>query len=297
MAINIKREFELLRGTNNILDLTVKDIKKVSVDNGQKLLSNVIEMTETHIDTFAKKRISKQIKNIDRIAVVNMETYPLYVTYNAPTDQIILNLYPFNVTTITAIRPDPRNIYSALVYGTCFRDIIISKGSILKDRYASVFASYFTSMIIQMFGKEYGLLAKYSRQIPMLKYIISCYVLISFFKITNDNAYVMARAISGYSDEDLEKELPAFDLHNIGSMLNALSKLEVLPGITKPLFMGKILRYGGIQFIPALEDISRMIAISIASTVKGSNIIPAFIRRYNEDEFSNILKLGGMIMR
>ena len=297
MSINIKREFELLRGTDNLLELDAKAIKKVSIENGQKLLSNVIEMTETHIEHFGKKRILKQIKHIDEVAIVNIDTYPLYISYNIPTDQIILNLSPFNVTTITAIKPDPRNIYAALVYGTCFRDIVKSKGKYLKDRYAAVFASYLTSMMIQMFGREYGLLVKYSRQIPMLKYIISCYVLISFFNMPNDKAYMAARAISGYADEDLEKNLVSFDLNNIGAMLDALSKLGVLPGINKPLFMGKLLKYVGVQFIPALEDVSRMISLSTASIIKGSNIIPTFIRRYNEDEFLNILELGKAGMR
>lgn len=295
MSITIKKEFELLRGINNLLDLNNKDIQKISVPNGQKLLANVIEMTEPYMDFFGKKRISQQIKRLDEIAVINLETYPLYVSYNIPTDQIILNLSPFNVSTITAIKPDPRNIYAALVYGTCFRDTIRSKGKSIKDRYASIFVSYFTSMMIQMFGREYGLLAKHSRQIPMLKYVISCYILRSFFNIQSDKIYEMSKAISGYSDKDLEDGLKQFDLNNIGAMIDSLSKFEILPGINKPLFIGKLLKYTSIQFIPVLEDVSRMISISMASIVKGSNIIPSFIRRYNEEEFSNILGIGKII--
>lgn len=296
MSIVIKKSFELLKGVDNLLELSPREIKGFSVENGQRLLHNVIEMTETSVEHFAKAKISKQIEKIEEIALVRLETYPLHVSYNIPTKQIVLNIAPFNIDTITAIRPDPRNIYAMMVYGICFRGLVTNKGNQLKDRYAAVFASYYTSMMIQMFGREYALLDKYSKQIPMLKYLISCYVLISFFGVERKQAYKMSRAISGSGPLEVESKLDSYDFTNIGGLIESLSGLEVLPGITKPLFMGKILKYMSVHFVPGLEDISRMIALSSATLVKGSNLVPGFIRRYNEDEYMKILELGRLVI-
>lgn len=288
----INKKFDLLKGVSNLLDFSTKEIKAHSIENGQKLLKNVIEMTELHTEHFAKKSIAKQLQNINGVAVIMLETYPLWVSYNVPTDQIVINLFPFNVSTITAIRPDPRNIYAAMVYGICFKNLIKNERKGIKERYASIFSSYYTSMFVQMFGKEYGLLYKYSKQIPMLKYVITYYVLRSFFEVDPDKAIDISKMISGFGGEEIDSKLKQFDMTNIGAMLDALSKLEILPGITKPLFMGKLLKYTGIQFIPALEDMSRFISIASASIVNGSNIIPTFIRKYNEDEFANIIEIS-----
>ena len=295
--IQIRQSFDLLKGIDNVLHLSPREIKNASIPNGQRLLSNIIEMTGPSIEHFVKAKVDKQIANkIDEIAIVKLDTYPLHVSYNEPTDQIILNVSPFGVDTLTALRPDPRNVYAILVYGMCFKAMASGKKVNIKDRYSAVFTSYYMSMMVQMFGKEYGLLDRHSRQIPMLKYLISCYVLISFFGINKKDAYKMSRAISGAGDTFVESELDPFDLGTVSGLIDALSRLKVLPGITKPLFMGKVLKYMSVAFVPAIEDVGRMVSLALATSIKGSNLIPQFIRRYNEDEYINIIEIGRLIL-
>ena len=175
--VNVKDKFSILKDVPNILHMSASEIKSNSVENGVALMSNVINMLSKNIEHFTKKDVIEQVleKNQHEIAVLNMESYPLHVSYNEPTQQIVVNISPFNVDTITIMSPDPRNMYAALAYGICFRNIVTGRSKKIRDNYFSIYSTFITSMLVQLLGREYGLLGKYATQINMLKFITSSY--------------------------------------------------------------------------------------------------------------------------
>jgi len=53
----------------------------------------------------------------------------------------------------------------------------------------------------------------------------------------------------------------------------------------------------GLNFMPAMEDMSRFISILTTSDVRGSNIVPAWISKYNERAYQNILEISKNIFK
>lgn len=292
----VKNDFVLLKGVDNLLNLSDNQIKNYTVENGVKLVSNVIEMLERSTDHFTKKSIFSQLSKPKEIAVVNIPNYSLHVSFNKPTKQIIFNLSPFNVDTITAISPDPRNIYAAMAYGVCFKETLFNLNRV-KSNYSTVIISFLTSMFVQLFGREYGLLGKYSMQISRLKFLIGCYVLSSFFGTVKEQCYILAGRAASYNYREIEDELKKYNFSNIEDFIESLSDLKVLPGITKYHFTSRIFRLLSDVFLPGLEDFSRFISIITTSSIQGSTIVPRFLSRYNELEYSKILEISKIILR
>ena len=256
-------------------------------------------MMEKGIDHFSKASVIKQLSDShkDELAIVTFQDYPLYVSYNEPTKQIIINISPFGVDTITAINPDPRNMYASLVYGICFRNILDGGFRKVKDSYFIVIVSYLTSMFVQIFGREYGLLGKYAVEINKLKFLISCYILTAFFGRNTIESYILSSKVAMIDYRPLVDQLNTFDFSEIDGLINALAELRVLPGITKYKFTARMFKLLSIVFLPALEDFSRFISIITTSSIQGSNIVPRFISRYNESEYGKILEISKLMMR
>jgi hypothetical protein len=241
---------------------------------------------------FTKKPVFKLIEDIskrEKIKVVNFEKYILPVTYSSVADSIIINLKPYDVDEISDLSPN--NLYALLVYGYCFSKLV--KRVKIGDQYADLFVKYFLSLFIKVFGKEYGLLGIYSKSIPKLKFLIACYVLSSFFDYRNDNRlYKKASSIATYPYLEEKMDLINYDFSDISKFIKALSDFKVMPGIKIYGFTAKLHRFLGVEFLPALEDLSRCISILLTSDIRGANIVRSFLYKYNEKVFNQIIELS-----
>ena len=56
-------------------------------------------------------------------------------------------------------------------------------------------------------------------------------------------------------------------------------------------------RTTGMSFLPALEDFSRFICIMTSISMKGSNIVPTYISKYNEDSFLRIIEISKLFFK
>jgi len=149
-----------------------------------------------------------------------------------------------------------------------------------------------------MFGKDYGLVGIYATEIPKLKFLLTCYVYGAFFGISNETKmFRKAAVISQYDYRQDVNELKKYDFRDIEDFIKALSDLRVMPGITRYTFTAKFLRLLGLNFLPALEDLSRFISSLLVATVSGSTIIPRFIYTYNIKEFSRVVEITKRIFR
>ena len=291
----IKDQFSLLKNTPNVLSLSPGALNSITVDNyseTNRRLYAYLKLSENRVSHFTKDKTFKFIENIDirdkYIRVVNYKDYPLPVSYNKTTGHIIINLSYFTVNDLSMI--DQKDLYATIVYGICFFNLVTGKGKV-KEEYSNTICNFMLTMFVRIFGKEYGLLGAYSKEILKLKFLISCYVLTSFFGASGD-IYKKAHSVSGFDYKPIEDELKSFDFSDILSFIESLSKLDVFPGITRYKFSSKFLTFLGLNFIPALEDLSRFISIITISSFVGVSITPTFLRYYNKSEFDKILTIS-----
>lgn len=295
----IKESFILLKSVPNILNLSAAEIKKYSIERGARKVFIVLELNKNRINHFSKDKVYAMITDLEKrkqLAVVNIPDYNLHVSYNRPTKQIILNLSPYDLDDIYSTDPDPKNLYTQLVYGIVFSSLI-SGNLKVKDSYFVPISNYLLSLFIGIFGKEYGLLSTYSDKITNLNFLISCYIISAFFGLSGKKSYRLASASSGFDYRDVEEKLDAYDFSNIEFFIKALSDFGVMTGIDKYSFLNKVHRVAGLSFIPALEDFSRFIGIMTCISMKGSNIVNTFLSKYNEDSFSRVIEISKLVFK
>ena len=299
----VKGSFILLKDVPNLLRLPTSTIKSYSIPNGQRKTAVILELNKNKINHFSVEKVYSMLHDLEKrkqFVVVNIPDYNLFVSYNIPTKQIILNLSAYNrdYDDLYPTEPDPKDLYTQLVYGIIFKDLVTGTVKI-KDNYFAPISNFILSMCINVFGKEYGLLGTYSNRITELNFLVNCYVLDSFFGISGKKAYKMASAASGFSFRDIEKDLGKFDFSNIESFISALSYFKIMSGIDKYSFTSKIFRStrGEINFIPALEDLSRFVGIMTCISMKGSNLIPTYLSKYNEDSFNRVIEISKIIFK
>lgn len=288
----IKDKFSLLKDLPNVLNLSKSVINTYKIEGGPRKIFVIIELMKNRINHFTKDSILdlvSDIKEREKIDIVNIQNYLLPVTYNKNDGGMIINLISMGSDDIS--RHDPKNVYASLVYAYTFSKLISKKVQI-NDKYFSTISNFLLSIFIRLFGKDYGLLGIYSVEIPKLKFLTNYYILNSFFGIVGKNALRLASTASSFNYKDIEDDLNKFDFSDITGFINSLSHFKVMPGINKYVFSSKVLRLFGHGFLPALEDLSRFISIITTSSLSGSNVVPTFISKYNEVEYSKIIELS-----
>jgi hypothetical protein len=293
MTLKNKAKFNLIKDVPNIINLSQSAIDSYSIEDSIENLIRTILLTKGRAKHFTSNRIFELVskysdtkKNVD---VVYFPKYFLPITYNKQTKKIIINTGFFATKDITTI--DSKTVYSCLVYGLCFRDLVEGKNKI-SDIYFSSFTNFIATIFIRVFGKQYGLLGAYVSRIPKLKFLVSCYILQSFFDISGSLMYKKALSISSYDYSGDIKELSKYDFNNIEDLILSFSELKVMPGITRYSFATKILKFLSINFLVALEDGPRFISSILVSNIANNGIIPTFIYSYNVPEFNKIITLA-----
>jgi len=294
----IKDKFSLLKNTPNLLNLSSSDIHKYSIDLGPRKIFVNLEQIKNRIDHFAKDKVFKLISDTRKrknIYVINMPDYILPISYNKPTKGIVLNLSYFNIDDIYPSKPGERNLYSCMVYSLCFSELVSKKRNI-SDIYSSVFSNFLNSIFIRVFGKQFGLLGSFSSELPKLKFLINCYVLNAFFGISKNKLYERSGVAATFDYRDIIDDLKKYDFSTIDDFIKSLSDLKVAPGMNKHLFASRMLRAFGLNFLPGLEDISRLVSI-VSSSLPGVSVVPSYIHRYDETSFNKIIDISKNIFR
>jgi len=295
----VKEKFDLLKGVDNILNLPSSTLKSLEIENGPRKIFVVLELMKNKISHYTKDAIFDLISGIEArksIYVVTLPEYSLSVSYNKPNKGQVINLSPFSIKDIEGTKPGAQNLYALMVYSIVFSDLVSGKFKV-SDKYSSPIASYFTSILIRMFGKEYGLLGSFSSEISKLKFLTNSYVLGSFFGMIGPAAFKRAGAASAFDYRPIADKLKKYDFKNINDFILSLSELSVMPNLNKHVFTGRVLRQFGFTFLPALEDLSRFIASIATSDVKGSNVVSTYLHKYNERDFNRILEIPKAIFK
>ena len=292
----VKERFKLINSPN-LLQLSRNDIIKYTLPKGPTKISSVLGLVEDKVNHFTKARIYRYLseKALYRTAVLIVPDYPFFVTYNSPTNQIVINLYNFGIDDIYPNNPDPINIYACMVYGISFSNLVNGSVSVSPNHYPPMAAFLFT-LFIRLFGKEFGLSTTYSTELSKLQFLIHVYVLGSFFGITGPEAYSKASLASSFDFKDYEEFLDKYDFTNTDHFILCLSDFKIMPGLTKFGFARKFVQFFGVDFLPALEDVSRFISIMTVASIPGSSLIPTFVaKKYNTSEFNKILEISKVV--
>ena len=296
----LKENFKLIKDTPNLLNISLNAISIYEKEeNDQRNIFTYLKQREKSIrDHFTKKTIYNLIEDKNKrkdIHVVNFDKYMISTSYSNVSKSMLINLTPSNVEEITDL--SPYNLYALLVYAYSFRSLATKKIKI-KDIYAQPIVNFFLSLYIKIFGKEYGLLGIYATAIPALKYIIACYILASFFGYKNDKKlYSKAATLAPYNFRPEITKLQKYDFSDITHFIKALSDFRVMSGIRVYGFTAKIHKFLGLEFLPALEDLSRFLSIILTSNIKGATIVRSFLYSYNDVAFSQILEITKKVFR
>ena len=295
----IKDKFTLIKDVNNYFTMAKPDLDSLKIDIGPRKMFVMLEMTKGNIAHYTKDRIFNILTNIKerekKLAIVNMPEYAFHVSYNKPSDTIIINLSAFGVKDITT-KPSPQNLYASMIYGIVLSDIISGRQQI-SYKFAKSFVDYITAILLRSFGKKYGLLGSFSNKIVLLKFLVSCYVLASFFGIEKNELYKKAIQIVPIEYRPMQPYLDKHDFSNIIDFLIVLSEFQVFPNINRHLFVSEIIKKYQFTFLPALEDIARFVSILTTSEVKGTEIVPTYLDKYQLDAYQNILQISKAIFK
>ena len=289
----VKKSFRLVGGATNSLNIPSKTINElIQEENTPKNIQAFLELKKNSIKHFAKDRIYNLLSNpkeVKLIQAITIEEYPLSVSYNSANEGLIINLKPFNVKEISNLNPN--DLYASIVYAFSLSKLLTGK-FVIQEAYAKVIVNYLLSFYVQVFGKAYGLVGIYSKNIPKLKYIIACYVLSSYFGYeTDSNLFKKAATLAPFDYKDDLEILNTLNFYQIGQFVTAISDLKVMPGLNLTKFTSTLFRYFNVHVLAGVEDFSRFLAVILTSSIAGNSIAPKYLYKYNDGEFMKMIEM------
>jgi len=296
----VKNKFRLISEMPNVLKLPSSVIKTYQKEeNNPRHIFAFLELKKKSINHFSNKTIYKLISNTkerDSIQAVNFEKYPLYNTYNVPTKGMIINLKPFEVEEISSLSAN--DLYASIVYSYAFSKMVTGKFNISQS-YAPIIVSFLLSMLVQLFGKEYGLVGIYSSGIPKLKFLLACYILASFYgNKSGRSLFKKASAIAPYMFANEYDALIKYNFSKIEDFIQSISDLRVMPGLSLIKFTSKVYAFLKINGLAAFEDISRFFCFILTISIPGTRMVPTWVaKKYNEKQFYILVDITRKIFK
>ena len=289
----VKKSFRLVGGAQNSLNISTKTVKDlIQEENTPKNIYSFLELKKNSIKHFTKDRIYNLLsssKEVNLVQAITIEEYPLSVSYNEANEGLIINLKPFNVKEISNLNPN--DLYAAIVYAFSLSKLLTGK-FVIQEVYAKVIVNYLLSFYVQVFGKAYGLVGIYSKNIPKLKFIVACYVLSSYFGYETDSTlFKKAAALAPYDYKDDLEILNTINFYQIGQFVKAISDLKVMPGLNLTKFTSTLFRYFNVHVLAGVEDFSRFLAVILTSSISGNSIAPKYLYKYNDVEFMKMIEM------
>lgn len=290
----IKDKFRLISGMPNVVNLSSSVIKTYQMEeNSPRHIFAFLELKKKSINHFTNKTIYKFIadtKERERLQVVNFEKYPLYNTYNPPTKGMIVNLKPFEVEEISNLSAN--DLYASIVYSYAFSKMVTGKFKV-SESYARIIVNFLLSVLVQLFGKEYGLVGIYASGIPKIKFLLACYILSSFYGRGNGKAlFKKASVIAPYMFANEYDALVKYDFSKIEDFIQALSELGVMPGLSLIKFTSKVHTFLKINGLAAFEDMSRFFCFILTISIPGTKMVPTWVaKKYNEKQYYILLDI------
>jgi len=151
----VKKTFRLVGNAPNVLHLN-RNVLGAYLDkeNSPRHIFVALELKKSSFKHFTRDAIFRLISDTKKREIIKAISidYPLPVSYNEPTKDLVINLKALNATTIGQLHPN--NLYASLVYAYSFASLVTGSYTV-SDSYASVIVRYLLSFLVQVFGKEF----------------------------------------------------------------------------------------------------------------------------------------------
>ena len=288
----LKQSLSLLQDKPNIFDLPQETIDTYLIDESEqeqflstvKLFSNRAKKHFTH--KYVQFHIDNNFKYFD---VVKISEYPLPAVYNKKTNKCIINISAFGKRSVANI--DMRDIYTLIVYSHVCMVLSIKT---IPDKFIEPFCEYMSLLFLKVYSKKYGITGSYVDLIPQFKFLVSYYILITFFGWTSVAASTKASHIGKFDPRKFQIKLGDYDFMKPDGLVAALSDTQITPGLNMYRFIDTMLRYFGVMSLPIFEDLMRFCCVICSSSINGNSYFsPGFQIGYGPSLY---LKLNTIIL-
>ncbi len=282
-----KKQLELLSRVDNYFNINQSTIDSFRIDEYDK--ENVVRIIKlllhktNHISTDLMARKVESV--FDDADFVSLLKYPLPAVYNVKSKRVVINLKALGKKEVTNI--DPHALYSIIFYGYMLKLFYHRPLQIKTNR---EICEYFLDMFLSMFGRRYGIMASYKDMIPKLHFIITTYILTSFYGQDQSKTYNTASR-AGVSAKDFDLDFSKYDLYNSRQFIKLLSESNVFPGFDLSSFASYIFKRFNIIGLPLFEDSMRFMATMAASTLPSGGAFPKDLQRFNNKKYTQIVKI------
>ena len=283
----VKKKLELLGNIPNVLSFPENTIEAFKINEEEKefFVSTVTMFSrkaKSHM-TFSsvRKYIGNGFSNID---LVRMSKYPLPTVYNDNTKKILLNVSALGRRTISSV--EPRDLYSLVVNGHVYTHLLFSSFS---SSNATLVSEFMSAIFLKTFSRRYGLSGSFFELIPELRFLVSIYVLISFFGMDPKLAYRKAILTSKYELDKTKINLETYDFTSIKELVKVLNESGTLPGLNTYTFISTMIRSFQVINLPLFEDLARFCASVYTSTINGNSITTPRLQSYNQEIYKQLV--------
>lgn len=283
----IKSKLTLLQDVDNVFHMPQAEVNVYKLDaekqeqffDGVKLFS---KRAKSHLSfKYVDFHLKENFKHID---IVSIPKYPLLAVYNKTTKKCLLNLSATMKTRPENI--DPRDLYTMVVYGHCCS---VLSNTTIDEKYSDVFCEYMSLMFLKIFSKQYGITGSYITFIPQFKFIVSLYVLVSFFGINQETAKKKASDIAKFDYRKLDLDWNEYDMSNPRHLIRMLSNTGVCHGLNIYKFVEKMIMYFGPMNLAIFEDLMRFSCVMFSTTINSNSFFsPLFQISYSQPKFFKI---------
>ena len=276
----IKETLSLINNKPNIFEFpqATIDAHTIDAEDKENFISSVKIFSSKAKKHFTNKYVEYHIKNNFKFFdIARISKYPLPAAYNRTTKRCVINLTAFgrkSVSNLTA-----RDLYTLTVYSHVCS--VMSAGVSIPEENADPFCEYFIQIFLKTFAKKYGLTGSYVDMIPKFRFLISAYMYVSFFGLTINEAIKKASHFSKVNPEQLKIDLSKYDFSKIDGLLLSLSESDITPGLNSYRFLEVMIRNFGVMNLPIFEDIMRLSATLIASSVNGNSYFSPTFQMYH----------------
>jgi len=283
----IKTKLTLLNNVDNILSepQTYSESYKIDSEKFEQFYDGVKLFSKRAKSHLTFKYVDFHIQNNFKfLDIVTIPKYPLLAVYNKETKKCLINL-----SATTKTRPeniDPRDLYTMIVYGHCCS--VLSNVEV-DEKYSEVFCEYMALLFLKIFSKKYGITGSYIELIPQFKFIISLYVLVSFFGMDMDSAKKKASALAKFDHRKINVDWNEYDMSNPTYMIRLLSVTGVCNGLNTYKFVETMIKYFGPMNLAIFDDLMRFSSVMFSSTINSNTFFsPLFQIAYSQQKFFKI---------
>ena len=284
--MKVKEKFDLIYQTGSVV---YNQTKSPAKSYRQYVINkeDSIHMFEL-LKGFARNRNHPLGKFLERkfkeCIIIDYPEYPLpaFVSSDGIT---MINIDSFPSKSITDF--SPFDIYSIFLYGISLNEFITNKP--FKKEIIPHIEAFLFAVFIKLYGKKAGLTGSYRNLIVKIRFLINLYVESGMYG--NELNVGLIRKISSelfFDPSDIKYE---YDFSNTTEFLKSIRDNDIIP-ISENSFSQNIIARGKIISLPMFEDISRLFATLIASTIQGNRLFPTVWGKMIPPVFNKLYTFG-----